>query len=107
MPLSSAQRRRWIIACGLLALTVAVALALWRHRDPLRSPARRAWRDHAVATIQHRFDDKAWLGDGLEKLRPRAASQPYQGGWVGDELLVMKNGDWIICQNVCTKEQNT
>jgi hypothetical protein len=26
---------------------------------------------------------------------------------VGDEMLVMENGEWMICQNVCSKEQST
>jgi hypothetical protein len=103
MPLSTGKRRLWVIGCGALVVAAVAVLAVWARGDA----ARRAWRDQAVVTIQHRFEDKAWLDSELEKWRPSAASRPYQGGWVGDELLVMKNGDWVICQNVCTKEQNT
>jgi hypothetical protein len=107
MPRSTSQRRRWIVAGSALVAAVAALLLAWPRSDPLRSAARRQWRDEAVARVQRRLDDKAWLDAELARLKPSAAAQPYQGGWVGDELLVMNNGDWIICQNVCTKEQNT
>lgn len=107
MTLPTGKRRRWIVVATALVVVVVAVVMVWARSDPLRSTARREWRDQAVSTIQHRFDDKPWLESALATLKPRAASQPYQGGWVGDELLVMKNGDWIVCQNVCTKEQNT
>jgi hypothetical protein len=95
---------RWIFAFAAVIALVLAVLIVFAPSDPLRSAARREWRDQAVAKVQHRFDDKAWLGGELERLKPRAASRPSWGGWVGDELLMMKNGDWIICQNVCGKE---
>lgn len=104
MPFGSRKRRTWILAGGTL---VVAAVILWRLNGPLRSSARRAWRDQAVATIQKHVEDKAWLDAELARLKPQAATRPHDGGWVGDEVLLMRNGDWIVCQNVCTKEQNT
>ncbi|HEX8340560.1 MAG TPA: hypothetical protein VF624_06585 [Tepidisphaeraceae bacterium] len=107
MPPSTRKRRQWIVAGSALVVVAIAVLVVWTQSDPLRSAARRQWRDEAVANVRRRVDDKAWLESELARLKPIAATQPYQGGWVGDELLVMKNGDWIICQNVCTKERNT
>lgn len=100
MPLRNGKRRRWtVVGMTLIAAAIAVA-AIWPRGDA----ARRAWRDRAVATIERRIADRAWLHGELG--RPRAASQPGLGGWVRDELLVMRNGEWIVCQNVCAKEQD-
>lgn len=87
-------------------MVVAAVLVYWPQSDPLRSAARRKWRDQAVARIQRRLDDKTWLESEVASLQSIVARRPVEGAWVGDELLVMKNGDWIVCQNVCTKEQN-
>lgn len=68
---------------------------------------RRQWASDAIDTINRRAGETGWLKGESEKLRTTATSQRYDGSWVGDELLVMKNGQWLICQNVCTKEQHT
>jgi hypothetical protein len=99
------RKSRWIIALAPLLMAAVAALVVFAPTDPLRSAERREWRDQAVAKVQHRFDDKSWVDSELQKLKPRAASRRSWGGWVGDELLLMKNGEWIVCQNVCGKEQ--
>jgi hypothetical protein len=101
------KRRRWIVVVTALLVAVVVARVVSVMNDPLRSAARRAWRDQAVASIQQRVEDKTWIANELERLKSRAATQSLEGGWVSDEILVMGNGDWIICENVCAKEQNT
>lgn len=107
MAFPSGKRRRWIIVGGfVVAAAIAVAI-VWGQSDPLRSKARRAWRDHAITTIQRRLDDNERPASELARLRPATVTQPVQGGWVGDELLIAKNGDWILSQNVCVKEQHT
>lgn len=89
-----------------MTLLIVAALVIWTRNDPLRSAARREWRDEALAKIERRVDDTAWLESEVSRLRINAGSEP-EGGWVGKELLVMKNGDWIVCQNVCAKEKDT
>jgi hypothetical protein len=106
MPRVSTKRRIWI---GL-ALAVAILVAgsfVWAMSDPLHARARRQWASQAIDRINQRASDTAWLENESARLKSTAATQPYGGSWVGDELLVMKNGQWLICQNICTKEQHT
>jgi hypothetical protein len=102
------KRGPWRFAVPVIGIAVVGALGVaWSQSDPLRSTARRQWKDRAIAQIERRLNDKPWLDAEVSRLRSAAATQPHRGVWVGDELLVTKNGDWIICQNVCTKEQDT
>src|SRR5258705_13844255 len=39
----------------------------------------------------------------ITRLRLEAAQDPERG-WVGTNLLVMTNGDWLLYQNNCVKE---
>lgn len=74
----------------------------------LGTPERRAWRDNAISAINARVADPKWLEGELEKLRPAiTATRPSQsmGKWVGEELLIFRNGEWMICQNVCKKSK--
>jgi hypothetical protein len=111
MLLSSPHRRHRTLVVAAVAILVlgamSVACVVTRPSDLLRSDARRQWKDRAIAAIDRRLDDKQWLTEKLAGLKSTAATKPLQGGWVGDELLLAKNGDWIICQNICAKDQHT
>jgi hypothetical protein len=99
---------RWLVAAAAFVVIATIAVTyILTSKDPLYSAARRSWRDDAVARIRGRAADKQWLDHELASLQTSARSRPLQGGWVGSEVLLMKNGDWIICQNVCSKDQNT
>src|SRR3954468_6519319 len=98
--------RARIVITALIPILAACAI-VWSHDDPLHAPSRRQWKDHAIAKIQSRLEDKAWLQAALSRLRRAASTQPSSITWIGDELIVLKNGDWILCQSVCAKEQNT
>lgn len=104
----SSNKYRLLIAASCVVVPAAIAaIIVYAQSDPLRSPARRTWRDEAVRMIQARVSDKDWLARERASLSSKAATRPYSGGWVSDELLVMKNGDWIACESVCAKEQAT
>ena len=108
MPVSLLKHRRWIIAfCAVSIAALAVVMIRRSQLDPLLSKARREWKDRAIAQIERRLNDKTWLDGELTRLKGTAVTKSYQGGWVGDDLLITKNGEWIICQNVCSKEQDT
>lgn len=87
-----------VVFLGVLA-GVFVALHPW---NALRGGARRAWKDAALGKIQQRVSDKAWQARAIGALPTTRPS--VIGGWVGDEILTMRNGDWIVCQNICRKE---
>ncbi len=66
------------------------------------------WKRNAIAKIEARRADPAWLEAELKKLAAEASSrdQPSTGaGWAGGELLTTQNGDWMICQSVSVKEK--
>lgn len=95
---------RSVLLLSLCVAVVAVLLVWWGREDPWRSKARRQWKDQAVARIEQLLGDKAWLAAETARLNSAATSRPFEGAWVGDELLVMQNGDWIVCQNICSKQ---
>lgn len=107
MPHSFLKSRRWLVAFSVVGIVAIALVIVVVQADPLRSGARRQWKDQAVAKVQQRLGDKAWLGSELARVKTSAAARPYEGGWVGDELLVTKNGQWIVCQSVCSKDQDT
>jgi hypothetical protein len=72
------RRRRIVITFVICFIALGMLVVAWALSDPLHSRARKRWKDQAIAEIE-----------------------------VGDELLVTKNGEWIVCQNVCSKEQHT
>ena len=106
MPIARTKRRIWAAAVLAIVILVVAVGFVWSLSDPLHSSARRQWASDAIATINSRVVDKVWIESELAKLKRTAASQPW-GGWVGDELLVAQNGEWIVCENLCTKEQKT
>ncbi len=107
MPVTRMKRRTWIIAALTIVVLAVVAGLVRSWSDPLHSSARRQWASQAITTIGQRINDKTWLETELSKLKSAATSKPRQGGWVADELLVTKNGEWVVCESVCTKEQRT
>jgi hypothetical protein len=64
------------------------------------------WKRNAIAKIEARVADQAWLESERKKLAAEASSTDQSPGasWVGDELLTTQNGDWMICQSIATKE---
>jgi len=105
MPTPRRIPRLALSAVALLAAMTAAVL-LWRTynpADPLRVPARQQWKDRAMSLIRQRAADPAWIAAQTSHLRALTTTRPV-ANWVGDQILLMKNGDWIICQNVSRKE---
>lgn len=87
-----------IVGAGGLAIVLYAALPA----DPLRNAARRSWKDAALSVVRQRGTDEPWRTRAVGAL---ASTRPaVVGGWVGDEILTMRNGDWIVCRNICRKE---
>ena len=96
--------RRWLgIGCAL-ALIVTLAIA-WFPFDISGSRGRREFKERAIAQIERRWNDKAWLEAEIARIKAKAGR--HEGNWFSDELLLAKNGEWMVCQSVCPKEQNT
>jgi hypothetical protein len=96
-------KRPLLLAVALITLSAAYfALRLRPTPDLLHAPARIQWKDHAISLIQQRAADRPWIAAQTAQLQARTATRPY-ANWIGDELLLMKNGDWIIYQSLSEK----
>jgi hypothetical protein len=71
--------------------------------NPLYAQPRIDWKNHAISLIQQRAADPAWIAAQTARLQAATATRPF-AHWIADEFLLMKNGDWIICQSVSRKE---
>jgi hypothetical protein len=96
-------KRSRIVAAALALLAAATVTAfLVGNRDPLRAPERRAWKDAAVATLNARRADS--VSAELAQVRLATAATRRSSAWVGPDILLMKNGDWIAYRSICRKE---
>ncbi len=76
-------------------------------RDPLRSSARREWKETAIAGISARMADPAWANREMADLETRgAAISGDSDGWLSERLIVMRNGDWLAYASICRKEDS-
>ena len=80
-------------------------VALLARDDRLHAKPRREWKDQAIAKVDQRAKDQQALQSEIDGLKATfATTRPAPGSWVGEDVLVMKNGDWIAYENICSKE---
>ena len=101
-------KRSWPFWLGVFLLAV-VGLMLFR--DPthkrLHAPARKEWKETAVANIERRLADEAWRKKESAVIKTRLEAEGEdEGGWFTTDLLALKNGDWIAYAAKCSKEDS-
>jgi hypothetical protein len=97
--------KRWNCHAALLVVMLSGFVGC-RGVDELHSPARRAWKDDALAQIAARADDADWRQQ--EQIRLASREVHSLGGserWLSDQLILLGNGDWLIYTNVCRKQR--
>jgi len=98
-------KRRKTILLGFLLL-FAIGTAYFLHRDPLISEQRIAWKNTALADISNNLGNSSWLSSESNHLHGIAARMPDDpSGWVSKNLILMKNGDWLIFESISHKEK--
>jgi hypothetical protein len=98
------QKHAFLIA-ALVILTAAGGFAYLKNNSGLRSTARRAWKERALATIARKTADSGWLSGEIGRMRNSAARHELDSGpWLSKDIVLMKNGDWIVYANRCVKE---
>jgi hypothetical protein len=102
MPRLSPKRTLLLTIPLIAALAAYLTLRPRPTQDLLHAPARIQWKDHAISLIQQRAAGRQWLAAQTAQLQARSATRPY-ANWIGDEVLLMKNGDWIIYQSLSEK----
>ncbi len=101
-------KKRLVITAALICLLVAaIALALGRSGDRLRTGARKDWKANAIAEIARRSGDTNWLANEVRRLRTEMAKpEPGSGDWISQQLMLMKNDEWMVFTNKCRKADN-
>lgn len=84
----------------------AISFPWWFNlkRDPLRKPARRAWKQTAIEKITERVTSPSWLSNELARLKLKSAQTEGFEAWLSDSLILMRSGEWLCYTNVCSKQ---
>ena len=99
--------KRLLIIASVCVLLAAVALYTAGAGASLRSSARRAWKEKAIAGIASRVADPAWATNELAVLKQRGTHDDSEyEGWLSDHMIVMRNGDWLACASICQKQNH-
>lgn len=99
-------RKRTAITAVLSCLLVAtIAVVLGRSGDRLRTKARKDWKANAIAEIARRSGDSNWIASEVRKTRTEMAkTEPGSGDWISQQLILLKNDEWMVFANKCRKE---
>ena len=92
-----------VILLGLVALGVLVA----RMRGDSRytNKQRQQWKNEAVVEVGRLASDIDWLTTETARLKADPPEDDGSGqGWLSAHLILMKNGDWVVCSSQCHKQ---
>ncbi len=99
--------KRIIWVGGTLVLLLLIAFTVLSVNGErmfrLRSSARKQWKAKALGEIVERIKDTRGLSNELTHLRAEMGTD-VESGWIGTNLLVMTNGEWLLYRNKCVKE---
>jgi len=91
----------FILLCLLCVLAIPI-VSKWR-TEQYRTRIRNEWKAAAIADINRFYDDPAWLETEKAKLGTSSDNE-YITDWFTQHLIVMRNGDWIICSAIARKQ---
>ena len=99
-------KRKLIIGLVLgVVVIVVIALIPSPMQRRLHSPERKRWKDQAISQIAATTRDLHTFSNELATLSANSTAEP-EDGWIGTNLIVMTNGEWLLYQNNCVKEPN-
>ena len=88
------------VLIGVAALAGGFYLTFGGNR--LHTKARKQWKASAISEIDRKVHDTHWIETELLELKKRAATNTE--GWFSENMVVATNGDWIVCESKCSKE---
>lgn len=89
----------------ILIATVVISLGACRSADELHAPARRVWKTNVTAQIAARAEAADWrIQEQIRLQNQEVHSLEESERWLSDQLILMRNGDWLIYTNVCHKQ---
>ena len=95
-------------ALGTLVLIFIAVVALFTipavMGDPrLRAKERREWKEQAIAKVEKQSADSQATTNEITSLRAQIADGD-EGWWVGTNVLVMTNGEYLVYAQMCSKQ---
>ena len=97
---------KWVLfaAAILVVAVVSYAFISLPSADRRYAKPRKEWQDNAIPSVQRKAGDSAWITTQVAALNTTiAAGRNSNRDWIGDELLLMENGDWIVYALQCSK----
>lgn len=68
---------------------------------------RHNWKEEAIPKISRLASDKVWISNEINFINGTDAGRGQlmlAKGWLSDNMVLMKNGEWIVYQSHCAKE---
>jgi hypothetical protein len=97
------KRKGCLIALGVLGGVIAViVLASVVVIPPYRDHVRNRWKVEALAKINHLASDTNWVQREIATLTAQPPGDDGTG-WLSDHFILMKDGSWLVYDNICTK----
>ena len=62
------------------------------------------WNRAAIATVSCLASDTNWISSQISTLRTQPLEDMSRSGWMTNNLLILKSGEWIVFTNACQKE---
>lgn len=67
---------------------------------------RHQWKEEAISKIAHLSSDKTWISNEVSFIKGADAG-PGQlmlaKGWLSNNMVLMRNGEWLVYQSHCAK----
>jgi hypothetical protein len=99
-------KKKLVIAgtVGMLCF-LAYGLAIVTGGERLSTKARKEWKEKAIAEISQVTSDNARLLKEIETLKTNSSEESEWDRWISKDLILMTNGEWVVCRNIRAKEQ--
>ena len=100
------RKRLAIIGTAICFCAVVLGVVLFSDSaSPLKSKARRQWKDNALAQIAKQTSDPAAILKEIETMKTTPKDSEWWETWLSQDLIVMTNGEWMAYRYVCLKEE--
>src|SRR5437016_4620456 len=92
------RKKRGVQLAVVLLLLLATGLSL---RWLLSSQRlRKNWKNQAVIEVARLAADRSWVSEQTATIQKEVSAGP-RGTWVGDSIVIMRDGEWVVFQNEC------
>jgi hypothetical protein len=94
------RKRRTIHVAVVLLLLLGVLVTLRWSLSSRR--LRRNWKDQIVVEVARLATDREWIGRQTAAIEKQLSESPHENGtWVGQQIVVMKDGQWVVFKSEC------